>query len=229
MNRISLTLGIAAIAAISAPLSAQGRGRNAQGIPPGHMPPAGMCRIWLDGVAPGRQPRPTDCATAQARVPLNGRVIYGNDRINGNRNGGKYGRNSGVYDRNGDGVIDSRERGGTTDCRWYDVNCRTTSSNSSGGWHQVGRDRNGNVIYERRVADRNGNAVIQTARRNSNGRFVIVDSRRVSNRRNDGRFDARIDRRGDDDDDDDGDDDDEDDDDDDDRYESRQRNQGRRH
>jgi hypothetical protein len=46
-------------------------------IPPGQMPPAGMCRIWIDGVPPGRQPAPTDCTTAQRNVPANGRVIYG--------------------------------------------------------------------------------------------------------------------------------------------------------
>jgi hypothetical protein len=41
------------------------------------MPPAGLCRVWIDGVPPGRQPAPTDCATAQRNVPRNGRVIYG--------------------------------------------------------------------------------------------------------------------------------------------------------
>jgi hypothetical protein len=54
-------------------------------------PAAGMCRIWIDGVPPGQQPAPTDCATAAARVPANGRIIYG-DRTNGSRR---------VYDQNG--------------------------------------------------------------------------------------------------------------------------------
>jgi hypothetical protein len=48
-----------------------------QNVPPGQVPPAGMCRIWIDGVPPGRQPAPTDCTTAQRNVPANGRVIYG--------------------------------------------------------------------------------------------------------------------------------------------------------
>jgi hypothetical protein len=39
--------------------------------------PAGMCRIWIDGLPATRQPAPTDCATARARVPANGRIIYG--------------------------------------------------------------------------------------------------------------------------------------------------------
>lgn len=46
-------------------------------IPPGQMPPPGMCRIWVNGVPPGRQARATDCATAEQNVPPNARVIYG--------------------------------------------------------------------------------------------------------------------------------------------------------
>ena len=46
-------------------------------IPPGQLPPAGMCRIWIDGVPPGRQPAPTDCQTAVATKPANARVIWG--------------------------------------------------------------------------------------------------------------------------------------------------------
>lgn len=66
----------------ASPLYAQGRGRNAsQGIPPGQLPPAGMCRVWYDGVPPGRQPRPTNCDQAEriASRDRNARVIYGND------------------------------------------------------------------------------------------------------------------------------------------------------
>jgi hypothetical protein len=39
--------------------------------------PAGMCRIWIDGVPANRQPAPTNCDVARARVPANGRIIYG--------------------------------------------------------------------------------------------------------------------------------------------------------
>ena len=39
--------------------------------------PAGMCRIWIDGVPANRQPAPTTCEVARARVPANGRIIYG--------------------------------------------------------------------------------------------------------------------------------------------------------
>jgi hypothetical protein len=42
-----------------------------------------MCRIWLDGVPPGQQPAPTDCATAVRNRPANGRVIFGDDYVDG--------------------------------------------------------------------------------------------------------------------------------------------------
>ena len=128
-------------------------------------------------------------------------------------NGGKYGRNNGVYDRNGDGVIDSRDRVGTTSCAWWEINCtnsrstRTTNSRSTvyddSGWYQVGRDRKGNLLYERRVRDRNGNVVVQTAWQDRKGHLHIIKGRGngVNNRIN-GRYDTQIDRRGDNDDDD---------------------------
>jgi hypothetical protein len=39
--------------------------------------PAGMCQVWIDGVPADRQPKPTTCEVARARVPNNGRIIYG--------------------------------------------------------------------------------------------------------------------------------------------------------
>jgi hypothetical protein len=38
-----------------------------------------MCRVWIEGVPPGRQSAPTDCGTAEARATRvgNARVIYG--------------------------------------------------------------------------------------------------------------------------------------------------------
>lgn len=194
MKHFNLTLGLVAAAALAAPLSAQGR--NSVGVPPGQMPPAGMCRIWIDGVPPGHQPRPTDCVTAQRNVPVNGRVIYGSNTGNGGkygRNGNVYGNNNGVYDRNGDGVIDSRDQVGTG-CRWYDINCTATNGGSSGGWTQIGQDRNGNVVYERRRTDRNGNVVVERARRDSNGRFVITGTRTMD-RNSSGVYRNQNDRR----------------------------------
>ena len=61
---------------------AQGNGRGsarAQGIPPGHLPPPGECRVWIDGRPPGHQPPPTDCRSAEiaASRRRDARVVYG--------------------------------------------------------------------------------------------------------------------------------------------------------
>ena len=78
IKQILFAVTIAATAAVPA-----GAQRNqltgSDKIPAGHRPPAGMCRIWLDGVPPGQQPAPTDCATAVRNRPANGRVIFGDD------------------------------------------------------------------------------------------------------------------------------------------------------
>ncbi len=79
----TIAISLALVVAAAAPLSAQGRGTKAGKIPPGQRPPAGMCRIWLDGVPPGQQPAPTDCATAVRNRPANGRVIFGDDYVDG--------------------------------------------------------------------------------------------------------------------------------------------------
>ena len=80
---ISITLALAVAAA--APLSAQSLAPKAERIPPGQEPPPGMCRIWLNGVPPGQQPAPTDCATAVRNRPANGRVIFGDDYVDGRK------------------------------------------------------------------------------------------------------------------------------------------------
>ena len=83
----------------------QGQGnRKSSHIPPGQMPPAGMCRIWIDGVPPGQQPAPTDCQTAVATKPANARVIFGGDGTSfpGKANG-KFSKNKGKgHDRDHD-------------------------------------------------------------------------------------------------------------------------------
>ena len=92
MRKFELIAVLAALAVATPAMAQQGRGRSAK-VPPGHMPPAGMCRVWIDGVPPGRQPAATDCATAAAQVPINGRIIYG-DRTD------RSGRR--IYDSNGE-------------------------------------------------------------------------------------------------------------------------------
>lgn len=67
----ALTLGV--------PGALEGQGRRNDDIPAASRPPAGMCRIWLDGVPAARQPAPTDCASAVRNRPAKGRVIFGDD------------------------------------------------------------------------------------------------------------------------------------------------------
>ena len=102
--------------------------RGSSKVPPGHLPPRGMCRVWIDGVAPGHQPGVTSCAQAERdRYRYsNARVIYGDRESFPGKGKGKhknverdddsvydriYGRNDGhVYDRDGDGRDDRYER-----------------------------------------------------------------------------------------------------------------------
>jgi hypothetical protein len=59
------------------------RERDAQleaGVPTRYTPPAGMCRVWVGGVPPERQPAPTECAKAiRVRSP-NSHVVFGKPR-----------------------------------------------------------------------------------------------------------------------------------------------------
>ena len=45
------------------------------GIPPGHYPPPGQCRVWLPGRPPGHQPRPVKCNSV-GEVPLGAWVLH---------------------------------------------------------------------------------------------------------------------------------------------------------
>ena len=53
-------------------------------VPPAYRPPAGMCRIWIEGVPANQQPAPTDCVTAVRNRPVNGTVIFGDPPKRGN-------------------------------------------------------------------------------------------------------------------------------------------------
>lgn len=48
------------------------------GIPPGHLPPPGQCRVWMPGEPPGQQKRykSGECALVQRRVPPGGWLVY---------------------------------------------------------------------------------------------------------------------------------------------------------
>ena len=75
---IATTAALIAFAVLASVAEAQGRGHKAGKVPPGHLPPAGLCRVWYDGVPPGHQPRATSCANARYEAARSGgRVIYG--------------------------------------------------------------------------------------------------------------------------------------------------------
>jgi hypothetical protein len=69
-------------------------------VPKGFAPPAGMCRIWINGVPPDRQPAPTDCASAVRNRPANGKVLFGDDpsRAKGNSKKKKSSATDGLVD-----------------------------------------------------------------------------------------------------------------------------------
>jgi len=46
------------------------------GIPPGHLPPPGQCRVWLPGEPPGHQPRARSCANIDRTAPAGSWIVY---------------------------------------------------------------------------------------------------------------------------------------------------------
>ena len=48
------------------------------GVPPGHLPEAGECRVWIPGMSPGKQPGPKSrpCAGIASVAPAGSWVIY---------------------------------------------------------------------------------------------------------------------------------------------------------
>ena len=85
MTRSLFALVLIAVAAEGATLQAQARPVPQDpkpAVPQTHLPPPGMCRIWLDNVPPAQQPAPTDCASAARNLPRNGRLIYNDEGRN---------------------------------------------------------------------------------------------------------------------------------------------------
>ena len=70
---------IALVTTLSSAAAAQeSRERPRQTRPPGSFtPPAGLCRLWIDGVPVSQQPAPTDCANAIRNRPANAAVVFG--------------------------------------------------------------------------------------------------------------------------------------------------------
>lgn len=46
------------------------------GIPPGHLPPPGSCRIWVPGKPPGQQLPPGNCTELEPRVPVGAWLLH---------------------------------------------------------------------------------------------------------------------------------------------------------
>lgn len=88
-------------------LAPSARRESVDGVPASHMPPAGMCRVWIDNVPPAQQPAPTDCPTAIRNRPPNARVIFSDDDPRG-RSGDK--RDRGDRSRGGDDDRDKDKR-----------------------------------------------------------------------------------------------------------------------
>jgi len=46
------------------------------GIPPGHLPPVGQCRVWVPGSPPGRQAKATECTGIERTAPAGSWILY---------------------------------------------------------------------------------------------------------------------------------------------------------
>ncbi len=46
------------------------------GIPPGHFPPPGQCRVWHPGTPPGHQPRSGPCSVVERNVGPGDWLLY---------------------------------------------------------------------------------------------------------------------------------------------------------
>ena len=157
MRHAAATLVV--IALIAAPLAAKDRGRQGkkgQGIPPGHLPPPGTCRVWYDGRPPGHQPAPTGCREAEyiAARDRNARVIYGDDRgldRRDNRSGARDDeRWGGSTDR--DRAIPRRAPSGT-----YPSPGRYPDSRGPYGYQSVPFDNGYRDGYDKGLEDARGN------------------------------------------------------------------------
>ena len=46
------------------------------GIPPGHLPPVGQCRVWVPGTPPGHQAAPRSCQGIEHAAPAGSWIVY---------------------------------------------------------------------------------------------------------------------------------------------------------
>ena len=74
------TLAFLIAVALAPAVAAAQSGSKPVTIPNAQKPPAGMCRIWVDGVPPDKQPAPTDCATALRNKPTHAQGVFGESK-----------------------------------------------------------------------------------------------------------------------------------------------------
>ncbi|HSF33394.1 MAG TPA: hypothetical protein VLK82_23355 [Candidatus Tectomicrobia bacterium] len=52
------------------------RGYTTLGVPPGHLPPPGQCRLWYPDRPPGHQPPPENCGRLRYHAPVDAWLIH---------------------------------------------------------------------------------------------------------------------------------------------------------
>lgn len=45
-------------------------------VPPGQLPPPGQCRVWVEGLPPGKQPKARTCTGIEDSAPPSSWVVY---------------------------------------------------------------------------------------------------------------------------------------------------------
>ena len=130
------------VAGSAVPAFAQSRDRGPDDVPRGHRPPPGMCRIWLDGVPPGQQPEPTDCATAVRERPAGARVIFGDRRSDDAARDQRDDKARGKTPKKAKGFADDDRRGRRGDDRCAtaqvgDEECDDIALRPPGAWPQM--------------------------------------------------------------------------------------------
>jgi hypothetical protein len=56
--------------------SAQKSTAASLGIPPGHLPAPGQCRIWIPGTPPGHQAKSRSCVNVEKAAPAGSWIVY---------------------------------------------------------------------------------------------------------------------------------------------------------
>jgi hypothetical protein len=80
LTRFCWILPVVFVASAAQALAAQESREPQSRVPASFTPPAGLCRLWIDGVPASQQPAPTDCASAIRNRPANSTVVFGPQR-----------------------------------------------------------------------------------------------------------------------------------------------------